>query len=217
MKYYVIAAALALVPGMLLGALFVAPVAEGFVPANDGHVAWTLSRAAGLVAFALIAASLAGGALMSSAFLDGYIHRGRLLALHQSLSLAGLTLSAVHIIALLFDDYAEFSVVDLFVPFAAEDNTVLIGIGVTSFYLLILASATFWVRRLIGMRTWRYVHLSSIVAFVGAGWHGFALGSDSGITWVQAVYLAGVFAVVAALVVRLAYRRPKPVRKALPA
>lgn len=194
--------------GMAAGWLIGRPLAEALGGA-DGHEAWYVSRAAGQAAYLALAGSLAVGAAMSSAIGDGIVSRARLLAIHQSLGLSGLALAVAHVLALLFDGYTDFDLASVAVPFAASYERLLSGLGTLTFYLFLVATATFWVRRQIGMRLWRLIHLTSIAAFGGAFVHGVLIGSDTMAGWVQGVYLAGAAAVAGALAVRLTYRRPR--------
>ncbi|GBD22415.1 hypothetical protein HRbin29_00045 [bacterium HR29] len=194
--------------GMVAGWVVGRPLMEEFGGVS-GHEAWYVSRAAGLASYLALAASLAVGATMSSAIGDGLVSRARLLAIHQALGVSGLALALAHALALLFDGYTDFDLPSLAVPFAASYEPMLSGLGTLTLYLFALATATFWIRRQIGMRLWRLIHLTSIAAFGGAFVHGVLIGSDTMLGWVQGVYLAGAAAVAGALAVRLTYRRPR--------
>lgn len=174
-----------------------------------GHEAWYVSRAAGLASYVALALSLAIGAAMSSAIGDGTVSRARLLAVHQSSGVTGLGLAFAHAIALAFDGYTDFTILSIAVPFAAGYERLLSALGTVTFYLFAVGTVTFWLRRQLGMKLWRFVHLTTVVAFAGALVHGVLIGSDTTTGWVQGVYVAGVAAVAGALAVRLTYRRPQ--------
>lgn len=176
---------------------------------SGGHEAWYVSRAAGLTAYLAVSLSLAIGAVTSSAIADGVVARARLLAIHQSLGLSGLALAFAHALALPFDGFTDFDFTEVFVPFLAEDERLLNGLGTATFHLLVLATFTFWVRARLGMRLWRLIHLASVPALGGAFVHGALLGSDTTSAWVRGIYVAGVAAVVGGLVIRFSYRRPR--------
>jgi hypothetical protein len=88
------------------------------------------------------------------------------------------------------DPYARFSVVDLLVPFASSYRTGALALGILSLYGLALVTASFYVSKLIGQKTWRLMHYSTFLLFVGAAAHGIWAGTDSGRLAVQAFYLA---------------------------
>lgn len=194
--------------GVVVGVGLGRPLASSFGGAG-GHEAWYVSRAAGLASYLALALSLAVGSAMSSAIGDGTVSRARLLALHQSLGVSGLALAFGHAIAVVFDGYTDFTVASIAVPFVAEYERLLSSLGTVTFYLLLLGTVTFWLRRQMGMKLWRLVHLTTVVAFAGAFVHGALIGSDTTTNWVQAVYVAGAAAVAGALAIRLSYRRPR--------
>jgi predicted ferric reductase len=174
------------------------------------HGAWYASRAAGIAAYLFLWAGLAGGLLMSSAWFDGIIGRARLLAIHQSASIAGLALGLGHALVLIPDGWTRFGLVDVLVPFGSYYERVQVGIGSLSLYLAAAVSFSFWFRGMLGMKAWRWLHRSSFIAFAGALWHGLKVGTDSSEPWVMGLYIVTSLAVVFWLVVRLTYiRQPR--------
>jgi hypothetical protein len=118
---------------------------------RDGpHGAWYASRAAGIAAYLFLWAGLAGGLLMSSAWFDGIIGRARLLAIHQSASIAGLALGLGHALVLIPDGWTRFGLVDVLVPFGSYYERVQVGIGSLSLYLAAAVSFSFWFRGMLG-------------------------------------------------------------------
>ena len=174
------------------------------------HAVWYVNRAAGLAAYLFIALSLAIGAFASSAIGDGAVARSRLLAAHQTAGYGGLMLALAHALVLLLDEYVGFTLRELFLPYASDYAPQRTALGVISLYLLAISVAAFWLRRQLGRRLWRWLHLCSVIAFAGSFVHGVYLGTDTATGWAEGIYLAGVFLVVSGLVVRLAYRRPQP-------
>lgn len=202
--------------GTLLAVDLAIIVVGGIVTFAGGHSAWYASRAAGFAAYLCLWISLAGGLLMSSAWFDGLVARARLLAIHQTAGLIGLGFGIGHALVLLLDKYVGYSLADLLVPFAAPHQRALTGLGVVSLYLTALVTLSFWVRSAIGMRVWRMVHYLSVMAFLGAAWHGMQMGSSAELGWGRALYLATTLSLVTATVVRAVYVRParRPARAA---
>jgi len=65
---------------------------------------------------------------------------------------------------------------------------------------MLIVTISFYVRRLIGQKAWRALHMTTFLAFAGATAHGIAAGTDSGQSWAQWIYL-GAMTVVAFLFV----------------
>jgi len=198
------AAALA---GILIGSAALQRVAGQVMPDMGTHGAWYASRAAGVAAYLFLWLGLAGGLLMSSAWFDGLVGRAKLLAIHQAASIAGILLGFGHGLVLIQDPWTHFGLVDVLVPFGSYYKTSLTGIGQASLYLGTIVSASFWFRSAIGIKTWRYIHYSSFVAFIGALWHGIQMGTDSHETWLVVLYMATSLSIVSGIVVRLTYTR----------
>jgi sulfoxide reductase heme-binding subunit YedZ len=106
---------------------------------------------------------------------------------------------------------------EILVPFASSYRPLWTGIGIMAFYLSILVTVTFYIRSRISMKAFRSIHYLSIVAFVGALFHGLYAGTDSALNWTQLMYwgtcLSTVFFAVYWLVfVRLQGREKIPSR-----
>ncbi len=213
MKSY-IALAIAAGIGAVAGGAFAAPLAARALPDPGLHGAWYASRAAGVAAYMFLWLGLAGGLLMSSGWFDGFVNRGRLLAIHQVGGVAGVLLGLFHGLVLIPDGWTRFGLADVLVPFGSYYERSLSALGTISLYLTIMVSASFWFRSRIGMRMWRRIHYTSAVAYAAALWHGLQLGTDSEEPWVLALYLSTSLLIVSALIVRMTYARAerKPVK-----
>ena len=201
--------------GILVGVVWGGDIARVLLPDAGGHGAWYASRAAGIAAYLCLWVGLAGGLAMSSAWFDGIVGRARLLAIHQTGSIAGIALGLAHALVLIPDGWTSFGLVDVLVPFGSYYERVDLAIGSLSLYLGAVVSASFWFRKRIGMRAWRYLHYSSFLSFAGALWHGVRVGTDSSEPWLMGLYFVTAMAVVFAFVVRLTYvraarKRPSP-------
>lgn len=195
--------------GALGGArLVTAGPAEGLLPEASAHGAWYASRAAGLAAYLCVWLGLVGGLLMSSAWFDGIIGRARLLAIHQTASVAGVVLGLAHGLVLIPDGWTDFGVVDILVPFASYYEATLSGLGTVSFYLFGIVTFSFWLRNQIGVQTWKKIHYTAFVAYVAALWHGVKIGTDTGELWVLGIYIMTSMTIITGLVVRMTYTRP---------
>lgn len=198
--------AISLVAGLAAGALL-AGAAGGLIPDAGTHGAWYASRAAGIASYLFVWVGLAGGLMMSSAWFDGIIGRARLLAIHQSASIAGVVLGLGHGLVLIPDGWTDFTLVDVLVPFASDYARAETALGTIALYLGAIVTFSFWVRGSIGPAMWRRIHRAAFVMYVAALWHGLQLGTDSREPWLMGLYLMTSLAVVFAVVVRLTYAR----------
>lgn len=182
----------------------------------SAQVWWYLARGSGLVAWALLSGSVIWGLLVSLRLRRGRVNRAWLLDLHRFLGGMALLFTAVHLAALLLDDYVGFSPLDLLVPFASEWRPSAVALGVLGLYLLLAVELTSLARSRLPARLWRRVHLLALPLFALATLHGLLAGADAGNPLVTGAVLA-VLAVVGALTVALvALERPRGRRSTAP-
>jgi sulfoxide reductase heme-binding subunit YedZ len=70
---------------------------------------------------------------------------------------------------------------------------------------------SFFLRRRIGARNWRWLHWATYLVFLLATIHGFASGTDSTQPWARDLYLGAVGAVAFATAWRALGRPTRPV------
>jgi sulfoxide reductase heme-binding subunit YedZ len=176
--------------GALLGVLMMKGVARAMAAQAPGF--WFVSRAAGVVAYVLLWASAAWGILISSKAVKELVPGPLAFTLHNVTAWLALGFSGVHALALLGDRVVSFSLAGILVPFAAQYQPVLTGLGTLALYVGLLGSLSFYFSKQIGYRAWRVIHALSYLMFVGVTIHGVSLGTDSSTLTMQAVYfLAG--------------------------
>jgi predicted ferric reductase len=71
-----------------------------------------------------------------------------------------------------------------------------VAVGGLALYLSLLVTITFYLRKQIGMRAFRLIHLSSLVAFFGAALHGLMAGTDSPLPAARFLYFVTFISVV---------------------
>ena len=177
------------------------------------HSFWYLTRASGFVAYLLIFASLVMGLVMTGDLSGRWYRRFQVYDLHRFLSLFTLAFTVFHAMVVLPDAYIGFNLWELIVPFASPYRPGYMALGVIGLHLMGLAAGSFYLRHLIGYRTWRFLHYVTFVAFVAAFIHGIGAGSDSDTSW--APYLYAVTGLVAFNL--LVYRALKGSARGLPA
>src|SRR4051812_29116120 len=171
---------------------------------TDSPLLWYVARASGLVAWALVTASVLWGLALSSRALGSRPRPAWLLDLHRFLGGLAVVFTGVHVVAILSDTYTSFGLVDVLVPFASAWQPGAVALGVVGLYLLIAIELTSLVRRRLSKRVWRAVHLASFPLFVVATAHLLLAGTDSGnsvLRWTVIAATAAVGGLTAARVV----------------
>jgi methionine sulfoxide reductase heme-binding subunit len=140
---------------------------------------WYVARATGIVGWALLAASVIWGLLLSTRLARGRPTPAWLLDLHRFLGGSAVAFTALHLVGLVADNYVDFGLVDLLVPYASSWKPGPVALGVVSVYLLAVVEGTSLAMRRISRRLWRAVHLSSYVLFWTATFHFILAGTDA--------------------------------------
>ena len=179
---------------------------------------WLLARATGMVALIAFTASTALGALAASPkalpFHDtmavGAEMDRRFLKqmAHRSAAIIGLALLLVHAILLIIDSFVNVSISGALVPFTAGFRPIALAAGTLSVYTIVVVALSGALRGRLAtsaasVRRWRYVHLSAYAGWALAMGHGIFAGTDTGVWWATAVYVACGVTVLAAVTVRL--------------
>ena len=159
---------------------------------------WILARASGLVAYALLTASVLAGLVLKARPFGSALKPATVTDLHRFLALLGLGAVSLHGVALLLDRTVPISLADLLVPGIAPYRPFWTGLGVLAAELMLVVYASFSLRSRIGARTWRRLHWGTYLIFTLATLHGLAAGTDSSTTWALAFYGAATGAVVTA-------------------
>ena len=175
---------------------------------------WLSSRAAGVVAFALISLSVLLGLAMANRLL-----RGRsAVKLREHLALAALVAIAVHAITLLGDRWLDPGAAGLLVPLAMDHEPVFTGLGIIAAYLAALLGLSFYLRRRIGAKRWRALHRATVLVYVLGVIHTLGAGTDAEAPWLRAVLFATAAPILFLLLLRVlpedAQPAPRPQREA---
>lgn len=179
------------------------------------HGWWLASRAAGVVALALVTVSTLLGLAM--ALRPAWARRlaPRLVTLHEQLSITGLLAIAVHGVTLLGDPYLRPGLAGIALPGAMAYRPLFTSLGVIGGWLAALLGLSYYARARIGVSRWRAVHRLTIVAWALAVIHALGAGTDAGSAWLRWPLLASIPVVLLLFVLRISRRVP-PTSKGVP-
>lgn len=177
----------------------------------SGTLPWYVARACGLVAWALLTASVVWGLILSTKVLGMKPRPAWVLDLHRYLGGLGVVFSAVHIGAILLDQYISFSPVNVLIPMTSEWRPGAITWGVVSLYLLVAVQVTSMLRHRLPKKVWRVTHMLAFPLFLTASLHAFTSGTDSLSGIVRPISVLTVAAVTAFMAWRIVGHTRKPV------
>ncbi len=179
----------------------------------DPKVSWYVARSSGLVAWAVVTASVVVGLALSTKFVRRRGVPAQLLDLHRYLGTLSVVFVAIHLVGLWADSFVHFGPSELFVPFASSWRPAATAWGVLAFYVLAAIQLTSWAMRRLPRRLWHAVHMTSLGLFAAATVHGFQAGADAANLAIEWMCLTGTTLVLFLVIFRLlaprrATRRP---------
>ena len=145
------------------------------------QLTWYVARASGLTAWALVLISIVWGLAMALPRVRFARRNGPAwtLALHRWLGALALAFIAVHVGAILLDDFVHFSIAAVLVPLVSGWHPVAVAWGIVAMYLLVAVEVTSLVRRRLPAKVWRQLHLLAYAAFGLSTVHMTTTGTDT--------------------------------------
>ncbi len=149
---------------------------------------WYVTRAAGLTSYFLLWLSMVWGLVIPSKFFHPALETTFSYDFHEFLSLLGLGFVALHVIVLLFDQFLPFNLLQIFIPFIDSYRPFWVGLGIMGFYVLLIVTVTFYIRKFIGAQAFRSIHVLSLLGYLAATLHGLFAGTDSALPFTKILY-----------------------------
>jgi predicted ferric reductase len=186
---------------------------------------WYLSRATAFVSLSLLWLSMALGLGITNKMARLWPGAPAAFALHEYVSLLGLAFAVFHAIVILGDHYINFTLLQLFIPFSTVDyRPFWVGIGQLGFYTWAILALSFYIRPVIGQKSWRFLHYGSFGMYLLGIFHGLFSGTDTSAAWAQNYYWisAGsllfllIYRILAVVIDRLFPQNRKPIPASTP-
>jgi DMSO/TMAO reductase YedYZ heme-binding membrane subunit len=170
---------------------------------------WYVARASGMVAAVVLILTLIWGLLITTKLIDRRGLPAWLTDLHRYLGGLSVVFIAVHMVALVFDNYLVFSWSDLFVPFASSWKAGPVAWGIGAFWGLVIVEGSSLLQRRMKRSVWRGLHFLSYPVALMTALHAVQAGTDAANVVFRAVSI-GLIGVLSALTVfRILYTPQK--------
>lgn len=166
------------------------------------RIYWYLSRSAGFIGLTILWIAMALGLSITSKLARLWPSAPTAYAIHEYASILGLAFTVFHGLVLMGDHFVDFSFPHLILPFSISYKTLWVGLGQVSFYVWLIVVISFYIRPLIGQKTWRLIHYVNFATYAMGIIHGVYSGTDSNTKWAYWYYLISG----TSLLVLLAYR-----------
>jgi len=165
---------------------------------------WYLARATAFVSLSLLWLSMALGLGITNKMARLWPGAPATFAIHEYVSLLGMAFAVFHALVLLGDHYINFTFAQMLVPFATVDyRPFWVGIGQLGLYLWVIVVMSFYVRPIIGQKTWRALHYASFALYLMGMFHGLFSGTDSAASWAVNYYWFSAGSLLFLLFVRI--------------
>lgn len=150
----------------------------GLVNYNEPPI-WQLIRSAGLTAYILCTLSTLWGLALSSKIVKDWSPGTLSILLHASTAWLAVLFGIIHAVLLLFDDYFTYHISDLLVPFQGPYRPIAVGLGTLGFWIILLVTVSFSMKKRIGQQPWKLLHYTSYLGFILISLHAFFAGTDA--------------------------------------
>ena len=164
---------------------------------------WYTARSGGIVAWALLNASVLWGLVLSTKVFGKRPRPNWVLDLHRFLGGAAVVFTAIHIASIVFDSYVNFGFIDILVPLTSSWHPMAVSWGIVALYLLIAVEVTSLMRKRLSKQMWRATHYASFPLFVLATTHALSAGTDRAALLMRAGAVFTTASVVALTAVRV--------------
>jgi len=184
-------------------------------------VTWDVARAGGFTAYVLLTLAVVVGLALSTQIQSpGRWPRIINSELHNFLTLLSTIFLGVHVLAVILDPFTHFGLNEILVPLASHYRPEWMALGIVALYLGIAIGISTLLRKHIGYKWWRKLHVLTLAIFALATIHGIGTGSDTQTPWALGIYLVSSVLVGALLCKRIFFSKPKnkhvPARPAAP-
>ena len=142
-------------------------------------IAWYVARSSGIVAWALILATIVWGLLLATKVLGRKPGPAWLLSLHRYLGALAVVFVGVHVGGIMLDSYTNFGITNVLVPFTGSWHPLAVAWGIVGMYLLAAIEITSLLRHRMSKRAWHAVHLLSYFLFATTTVHMLTAGTDA--------------------------------------
>jgi methionine sulfoxide reductase heme-binding subunit len=177
---------------------------------------WILLRAAGIGAYLCLFLAVSWGLLSTTAIVTKRVSKPSSTLFHQFVAATGVALLGVHVVLLVIDTFMPFSPLDVLIPLHSTFRPVAIAMGVLGMYGVVIVQVSSWLRKPLGTKTWRALHLIAVPAFTLALAHGVFAGTDTQQPWMWLTYASTGLLVLFLVLVRglsYGYRPPRRERE----
>ena len=164
--------------------------------ADSTQVWWYVTRSAGIIAYLLLWFSTVWGLAVPSKLLAPVLEHTFTFDFHEFISLLSIGFVLLHVSVLTIDRFLPYTPLQILIPFLSPYRPFWVGMGILSFYISLLVTVTFYLRSKIGAKTFRSLHVLSLLGYLGVTLHGIYAGTDSPLIAMSLLYKGTALVVI---------------------
>ena len=150
---------------------------------------WYLSRATAISGYLILWVSMMLGLAMTGQLAAKGTTRAAIFEIHKFTSIMGLFFALFHAFILIGDQFLHLGILNIIIPFTSSSYRPLwVGLGQVVIFLWVILVVSFYMRRQITKKVWRFIHYASFATFLLALSHGITSGTDAGLLSMQGFY-----------------------------
>jgi hypothetical protein len=143
------------------------------------QLSWYITRSADIVAWLLAIGAVLIGLFASTRILGAKPGAPWLIDLHRMFSVLTVAFTAVHIAAIVADNFVQFGLADVSISMASQWRPGGVAWGIVAAYLLVTVEVSSRIKRRLPDRLRRTLHLASVPLVTFASVHAWQAGSDT--------------------------------------
>ena len=190
-----LAATLFLLPQTAAGQNALGGLSQLFA-SDSTQIWWFVTRSAGIIAYLLLWFSTVWGLAVPSKLLTPVLEQTFTVDFHEFISLLALGFTLLHVSVLMIDRFLPYTPLQILIPFLSPYRPFWVGLGIFGFYISLMVTVTFYMRSKIGMKTFRSIHMLSLLGYLGVTLHGLYAGTDSPLLAMQLLYKGTALVVI---------------------
>ena len=190
-----LAATLVLLPQTGAGQSALSGLSQLFAT-DSTQIWWYVTRSAGIIAYLLLWFSTVWGLAVPSKVLTQVLDQTFTVDFHEFTSLLAIGFTLLHVFVLTIDRFLPYTPLQILVPFLSPYRPFWVGMGVIAFYITLLVTITFYLRKKIGMKAFRSIHVLSLLGYLGVTFHGLYAGTDAPLLAMQLLYKGTALVVI---------------------
>lgn len=164
--------------------------------ADSTQIWWYVTRSAGIIAYLLLWFSMVWGLVVPTKLLKPVLGPTFTVDFHEFISLLAIGFTLLHVFVLTIDRFLPYTVWQILIPFLSPYRPFWVGMGVIAFYITLLVTITFYLRGKIGMKSFRSIHILSLLGYLGVTLHGLYAGTDAPLVAMQLLYKGTALVVI---------------------